>query len=410
VNSTGFKQNEQEFLRDPLTRGFLAAHEFEAVTETGLTDKQVLQLHHAQEHSDSNSKDDEEGSTNDVVDTNELMYLQQELFDPDSGSCVDSTQQQANDYSKLLVCQHFLRKECTQTTCLFAHPGIRDKAKVAKVRVPGTLRKVPFVRICPHFSLTCQTCTLAPSNSCPYYHIYLRPSTRELILKLYPLQQGIKVKTFISGARHEGHVRGARLNGYGVMTWGGKAQGHVNTKAQADAQLSTLNGAVYIGDFKDDLRDGLGIFRCAHYEYVGTWSRGMKNGWGVMLSPNEEEYTGEFVDGWMEGIGRLINYRTGDVYEGCFERNKYHGLGKFVKKNGDTYLGYSEKGYAHGLGILKVFTGECYRGYFDRNFRHGQGVAKYANGSKYAGNWYRGVPDGFGLYIAPSGELLHLLL
>jgi hypothetical protein len=243
------------------------------------------------------------------------------------------------------------------------------------VRIPGTLNKVPYVKICSNYGLFCQDCKHAATMNCPNYHVYIRPSTRDLILKIYPLQHGVKARDYKSGARHEGHVKGSKLNGYGVMHWGSTKPsnhrhhhhshgqhggGRENTNASPTSRgksspkktvLNNNNNAVqpispstYIGDFKDDLRHGLGIFRSLQYEYVGMWERGMKHGWGTCITANEEEYTGDWVDGHMEGVGMLCNYRTGEAYVGEFKKSKYHGLGKFVNKNGDSYLGYSENG------------------------------------------------------------------
>jgi hypothetical protein len=133
INSAGFKQNEQEFLKDPLTNGVLSVTEFDSVTDTGLTDKQVLQLHALDDNSEAGDNDGNNGANqygihaDNVADNAELTRLQEELFDAETGSYNQSDDM----FERLLVCQRFLRKECTKTTCPFAHPGIRDAAKVA---------------------------------------------------------------------------------------------------------------------------------------------------------------------------------------------------------------------------------------------------------------------------------------
>lgn len=47
--------------------------------------------------------------------------------------------------------------------------------------------------------------------------------------------------------------------------------------------------STYIGRWKDDLREGLGIFRTeAGVEYVGEWEGGVKHGFGILVHANGE--------------------------------------------------------------------------------------------------------------------------
>ena len=258
-----YKQYEAELFKDPLLKGILPANEFEAITDTGLSDKDVLRIQAAE-----NKEDDIDSE---MVDTNQLISLQKELFDPEIGAARDMS----NGMLKLLVCQKFLHGECTKTTCQFAHPGLRDDARISKARVPGSMKKVPYVKICSHYNGICLDCKYGPTNSCPYYHVYVRPSTRDIILRLYPLQSGIKAKLYSSGAKFEGHVKRNVIQGYGVLHW--------------------ANDSVYIGDFENNLRHGIGIFRSKQYEYVGSWVNGIKEGWGVCVTANDEEYAGKMM-------------------------------------------------------------------------------------------------------------------
>lgn len=280
-------------------------------------------------------------------------------------------------YDRLVVCKKYLNGQCTLTTCPHAHPHIRDEAKITHMRIPGMIRRVPFVEVCPLWlSGKCPN-----GNKCDLYHLYIRPSTAEIIKRIYPIQEGTGKKYFQSGATLEGKVKGSNFHGYGIMHW--------------------TSGASYLGDWKNSQRDGFGIYRTPEgLEYVGEWKEGKKDGWCALYYPNGEEYIGQFKEGQMHGIG-ILTSANGDIYEGQFEKHKYHGYGIFHKKNGDVYMGYCINGMADGLGILALFTGEKYKGYFSRNARHGKGVCAYPNGSRYAGQWYRGVHEGFGIYLGP---------
>mmetsp|Transcript_10907 Transcript_10907/g.16624 ORF Transcript_10907/g.16624 Transcript_10907/m.16624 type:complete len:1070 (-) Transcript_10907:229-3438(-) len=280
----------------------------------------------------------------------------------------------------LQVCKPYLNHTCALTTCPHAHPHIRDKAKVTYARIPGLTRRVPFVSVCEEWIVG----SCPRGETCEKYHVYVRPSTKDIIQRMYPIQEGTRAQIFKSGAVLEGNVKGNQFHGYGVMHWKSKA--------------------TYMGDWKGGMRHGFGIYRSRDgREYVGLWREGRKDGWGVLTHPNGEEYVGQFKEGKMSGIGTLTS-RSGDVYEGMFEKGKYEGFGTFRKKNGDVYMGYCRSGMADGLGVLSLFTGEKYKGYFSRNARHGKGVCAYPNGSRYAGLWYRGMHEGYGIYLAPPDE------
>jgi hypothetical protein len=323
---------------------------------------------------------------------NEICDLKTSFYDDDDiDSTASSEQTSLTSYgtlesilgaSKMLICSQFLSKRCKRINCPRAHPGLRDEAEIHYCRVPGKAKKVPYVHICSRYNGSHTSCL--DGNVCRNYHIYIRPSTQEIIRKLYPIEKGEKEKVFASGCRLEGEVKNGQFEGYGIMTYN--------------------DGSCYMGDWVNNRREGFGIYRSVKgTEYAGQWKAGTRHGKGVFLSESGEEYHGDWVEGRMEGVGQLTAL-NGDMYEGHFVSNKFNGLGIFTKKNGDQYMGYFKDGMANGLGVLALSTGEKYKGYFDRNARHGKGVCAYRNGSRYAGEWYRGVPEGFGVYLSPQGE------
>ena len=131
------------------------------------------------------------------------------------------------------VCKKYLKKTCTKTTCPLAHPGVRDAAAVSYMRMPGSIRKVPFVSICPNWPGECSR-----GDLCDFYHTYIRPSTEDIIEKIYPRQDGVKTKSYMRGAHLKGVVKEGKFSGYGVFHW--------------------RNGASYIGDWLENRRHGKG--------------------------------------------------------------------------------------------------------------------------------------------------------
>lgn len=362
---------------------------------------------------------------------------------PDDGRDKDQESSVGGDggvLSKLLVCPQFIEGTCSLTTCPYAHPGIRDSAKIyykvkrrqPKDAISGSMPgagsdgriKIPFVFVCDdhvsslppldednddnhslHSVQTGDTRAAALHTGCPRgiqcvnYHVYVRPSTQAIIQRIYPKTNGIKSKTFHHNrAQLTGQVKRGVFEGYGRMQWS--------------------SGAVYLGDWIGERREGFGIYRNAHGdEYAGEFVGGVRHGWGVYSAANGEEYIGQWVDGKLHGVG-MLKHVNGDVYQGQFQRGRYHGIGYFQRSTGDCYLGYHVDNCAQGLGIESRFhktrTGrsEKYKGYFDRNARHGRGACCYtyhdpqspARTAVYLGGWYRGVHEGSGLFQCDNGD------
>jgi len=372
---------EKERFRDPITKGIIPPNLFEKVVKVKAPAGALggaLALRGGERDSDEESEEegdtfDDDGSEADTLPTVEET-LQEELTDFLGNE---------DGEAKLLVCAAYLDGHCSLSICPRAHPGKRDSAEVLNVRLPGRPRKSLYVQCCPDYDGSVITGCKAAGN-CKKYHIYIRPSTKDIILRIYPREEGEKSKLLPSGAEITGNLHNNKLQGYGVMNW--------------------VNGSTYCGNWQDDLRSGFGIYRTPYgTDYTGGWKYGKREGFGCYVNSIGEEYIGEWIDGKMEGVGQLKS-KSGDSYSGCFKNHKYHGVGVFTRVNGDRFMGYSQEGMACGLGIIALGTGEKYKGNFDRNFRHGKGVCSYSNGAKYAGMWYRGVPHGFGIFVAPNGE------
>ena len=149
------------------------------------------------------------------------------------------------------------------------------------------------------------------------------------------------------------------------------------------------NGKVYIGDFKNGLRDGSGISELNGYKYNGEWKEDL-----------------------LHGQGKFI-FKSGDVYEGEFKDGKYNGQGKYISKDGDVYEGEWKDGEKHGQGKKTYNDKVVYEGAWKDGERHGLGKFIYRNGkTHYEGQWKNGKKHGQGKIIWPpeqayQGEFFH---
>ena len=383
-NNTDKEDRERIMLADPLDLGVIPLDVFEEIIDEGIFGKKdSASLSQGASGNDDTSEllDNDENSIGSAAPGDDNDTVNSGVVSTSNTST--SSWKVSIDGNRLLVCPYFLKKKCSKTTCPYAHPGLRDSAVISYYKIPNKFKKVPVVDVC----LDC--CNgledyCSAGKACQSYHVYIRPSTKDIILRIYPIEQGQRTKVFPSGAKLDGYMSKRAFNGWGTLTW--------------------INGSAYMGDFKNNIRCGFGIYRSnIGDEYVGHWEDNKRHGWGIMTTANNEEYIGEWFEGKMHGVGQLKS-GNGNVFVGSFINHKYNGIGMFTKSNGDKYVGYMQDGMAHGTGILLLANGEKYKGNFDRNFRHGKGIYLYCNGSRYAGNWYRGQPEGFGIWISKEGE------
>jgi hypothetical protein len=188
------------------------------------------------------------------------------------------------------------------------------------------------------------------------------------------------------------------------------------------------NGNVYRGDFRDDRRNGRGVYtwQCGD-TYDGEWMDGRMHGAGVTRYANGNVYDGAFIEDRREGHGTLtcsdglvysgewrrnnrhgrgkISFPSGDYYDGEWADDKKHGHGCDAMKNGSRFEG----GYVHnvrcGAGTMIFANGDTYAGEFRDDKMHGRGRYSFSNGFVYDGEWHADMRHGSGRYTFPSGHV-----
>ena len=110
-------------------------------------------------------------------------------------------------------------------------------------------------------------------------------------------------------------------------------------------------GGKYVGEYKDDKRDGQGTFTYANgNKYVGEWKNGKFHGQGTSTSADGDKYVGEFQDGRVHGQG-TYTYADGRKYVGELKDTKRHGQGTYISADGRKYVGEWKNNKMHGQGI-----------------------------------------------------------
>lgn len=202
---------------------------------------------------------------------------------------------------------------------------------------------------------------------------------------------------FDDGRRYEGSLAfGGRPNGPGVMTWptGSQYKGDwVNGRRTGKGEYFEAGKLVYAGEWHNDLQNGKGVEHSEEGVYAGSFSFGLRSGYGELRYRNGDVFSGAFQNNRIHGTGTL-KYAVGGAYRGQFKDGQFHGSGDMTYPGGSRYMGEWSKGERHGSGVFYYSNGNKYAGGWQFGRRNGQGVLTFAQGRKISGGWSLGVKEG----------------
>jgi len=110
-------------------------------------------------------------------------------------------------------------------------------------------------------------------------------------------------------------------------------------------------------------------------EYTGKIHKesGLFHGRGTLVTPAGDKYSGEWLDGELNGHGLYAGGKQDDQYEGEWKNGKMDGIGKFKWANGDCYEGNWSNNRAEGRGVYIWKNRDRYEGEFKDNKKNGRG-------------------------------------
>ncbi|VDM96271.1 unnamed protein product [Thelazia callipaeda] len=142
----------------------------------------------------------------------------------------------------------------------------------------------------------------------------------------------------------------------------------------------------------------------ANCSYSGYWLDGKPHGRGHLVYANSNEYRGNFVDGRVEGFGKmLIALESSEKSSKLVPNLDTENLGKEAKF--DMYTGFWLNGLLNGLAHIKFSNGDTYKGYMHNGEKHGFGVlhtSKNGETKVYLGGWCCGMRSGYGVFTDNS--------
>ena len=144
---------------------------------------------------------------------------------------------------------------------------------------------------------------------------------------------GIGFKVYPNNALFEGFFEEGQINGYG--------------------RGITSRGEVYQGPFVYDKMDGVGLFQWPDGRvYYGNFKDGKKSGNGTYLWPSGQCYEGEFKVDECNGKG-VMYYPDGKEFHGNWREGKKHGSGLYKWPHGAEYYVNYVDGKVQGEGRLQ---------------------------------------------------------
>lgn len=199
------------------------------------------------------------------------------------------------------------------------------------------------------------------------------------------------------------------------FTWSGKLNKDENPEGQGKAVYE--KGDIYEGNLINGRRSGKGKYKWKNgNKYNGEWKDDLKDGFGVFENiKTKEKYEGIFLKGYRRK-GKTF-YKNGDVYDGYWGKHDKHrgvfpqGRGKIIyavtsewdKKK--EYDGEWKNGRKHGKGKMLYVNGDKYNGHWYYDRKNGFGRMDYKNGNKYFGEWANDENKGSGIMIYKNGDI-----
>ncbi len=184
----------------------------------------------------------------------------------------------------------------------------------------------------------------------------------------------------------------------------------------------------YFGEWKDNKKDGSGVFKTLDYEYCGGFKDDLRSGSGrITFRSDKTTFTGVFSDGILaqgfatfpDGFynGELLEFeqngkgtmefKSSANYHGYWLKGKFHGLGIHTKETGEKYDGEFEDGLRCGKGLCTKQDGSSYRGDYLVDQKHGEGDELFPGGSRYIGTFRGNIPFGEGTWYNSEGDITH---
>lgn len=222
--------------------------------------------------------------------------------------------------------------------------------------------------------------------------------------------EGAGIKTFSDGMVKKGYWRQGildredpaltlQIDGKANHLTGGCIAGNC---LNGNGNYIYANGDIYIGDFVNGRRQGIGVCYYANRsEYKGRWVADMPDGRGTMTYADGRSQTGIWK------MGRLNEAQGQPVFSNiykkeiqaekpkpqsqCLSGDCQNGYGTFLFQDSSRYTGTFREGLPEGQGVIYYPNGERYEGMIQSGQLHGRGTMYFPDGRRISGYWDKGI-------------------
>ena len=178
---------------------------------------------------------------------------------------------------------------------------------------------------------------------------------------------------------------------------------------QGTGNITYSDGFFYTGDVVQESKHGFGILSFGNkLQYEGNYKDDLKDGQGIWYGADGSLYDGQFLKDEFHGVGYYTfpNSSAGENYEGLWVNSNMHGKGTLTFKNGEVYEGFFAEGVMQGFGVL-TYPSNHSRLSFSGDFNNDdmvQGKLTWKNGQIYEGQFLNGQMNGAGVFTFPPED------
>lgn len=213
--------------------------------------------------------------------------------------------------------------------------------------------------------------------------------------------------TFLSQVVYSQCQTGNCKDGFGKKKYQGAIyHGYFdNYKMDSIGQLFYDDGRKYLGELNQDTFGGFGFFQWKNgANYIGYWKNNKQNGLGI-----EKNTSGTITNAGIWTDGKITAPLNSDPQKNNPKNctgNCVNGVGKLVKKDSTIFLGIFKKKKIT-FGIIKN-EDYYYNGEIQNNLPHGKGQVKFLKTNTfYNGDFFNGKMHGSGIHTDVNHNKTH---
>ncbi|CXI42393.1 phosphatidylinositol-4-phosphate 5-kinase, putative [Plasmodium berghei] len=169
--------------------------------------------------------------------------------------------------------------------------------------------------------------------------------------------------------------------------------------------IITPDQCIYIGEFDNDKITGFGLY--IHYsksKYIGYWKYGKANSYGIFIHPDGTFYKGLWLNDKQNKKG--IEYVNNNyIFLGNYVKGEKNGFGAFIWKNESIYIGHIKNNFFNKRGIYFLNKNKIYISKWKYNCLHGKCEIFWIDKRQYLGHHINNNKQGIGIYKWNDGRI-----